>query len=364
MINIPKNNLSLVSQRKKVKALVLMSGGLDSILAAKVLMEQGIEVVGLIFISNFFNAREAKISTEKLNIKFITYDLANVYLEMLKNPKHGYGKNMNPCIDCHGLMMKTAYKIMKKNGFDFIATGEVLGQRPKSQNKLALGMVEKYGELEGHLLRPLSAKLLQETKMEKEGLVDRKKLLGIEGRNREVQIKLAKKYKIEDYPSPGGGCILTYADYSDKLKEMINIWSSCTANDIDLLRAGRVFWFNDILIIVGRHKEDNEKLEELVQKNDLFFELEDKKGPVVLLRDKSETKYEKFAKIEVSIPNDLKIDIKLKNKDEIIKMAAIMTGYFVPRLRGKKVQVFLNPKHQILNKFKILSSKLKTVLKI
>ena len=344
MINISKKDSSLISQSEKIKALVLMSGGLDSILAVKVLMEQEIEVTGLTFVSNFFNEDDAKKSIEKLGIKFIIYDLGDVYLKILKNPKHGYGKNMNPCIDCHGLMMKTAYKIMKENGFDFIATGEVLGQRPKSQNKQALGMVERYGELEGHLLRPLSAKLLQETKMEKEGLVDRERLLGIEGRNREVQIKLAEEYGIEDYPSPGGGCILTYSDYSERLKEMINIWPSCTSNDIDLLRAGRVFWFNDILIIVGRHKEDNKKLEELVQKNDLLFELEDKKGPVVLLRDKSETKYEKFSKIEIDIPSELKTDIQLKNKDEVIKMATVMTGYFVPRLRGREVQVFLNPK--------------------
>ena len=332
---------------KKVKALVLMSGGLDSILAVKVLMEQGIEVVGLTFVSNFFNEDEAKKSIENLGIKFIIYDLGDIYLEMLKNPKHGYGKNMNPCIDCHGLMMKTAYDIMKENGFDFIATGEVLGQRPKSQNKQALGMVEKYGDLEGHLLRPLSAKLLAETKMEKEGLVDREKLLGIEGRNREVQIKLAKKYGIKDYPSPGGGCILTYSDYANKLREMMDVWPKCSANDIDLLRAGRVFWFNDILIIVGRHMEDNERIKELAQKDDLLFEVEDRKGPVVLLRDKNKTKYEKFAKIEVDIPNELKTDVHLKNKDEIIKMAATMTGYFVPKLRGKKTLVILSlPAHQ------------------
>ncbi|MDA3840371.1 MAG: hypothetical protein PF572_04740 [Patescibacteria group bacterium] len=323
------------------KALVLMSGGLDSILAVKVLMEQGIEVTGLTFVSNFFDAAASKVLAKELGVELIDFDISSEHLEMVKNPKYGYGKNMNPCIDCHGLMVKKAYEIMKRGDFDFIATGEVLGQRPKSQNKQALGLVEKYDNIEGHLLRPLSAKLLTETKMEAEGLVDREKLLDIEGRNRERQIELTKKYGIKDYPSPGGGCILTYSEYSNKLRGMKDAWPNCTNNDVALLRAGRIFWFNDILVVVGRHKEDNDLLEILAKKDDLIFGLENVLGPMVILRDKNKEKYEKFAKIEVSIPKELETGVQLKTKDEIVKMAAIMTGYFVPKLRGKKVKVLV-----------------------
>jgi len=328
----------------KTKALVLISGGLDSILAVKILMEQGIEVTGLTFVSNFFDADDSKILAKNLGIDLIDYNFSEEHLEIVKNPRHGYGKNMNPCIDCHGLMVRKAFEIMKNGNFDFIATGEVLGQRPKSQNKQALALVENYGEIDGYLLRPLCAKLLPETKMEKEGLVDRNRLLGIEGRNREEQIELARKYGIEEYPSPGGGCVLTYAEYSNKLRVMKDNWLSCDSSDVSLLRAGRIFWFDNILVVVGRHKEDNEKLEKLSKKDDLIFKLENEKGPFVLLRDKNNLGYKKQNKLEIKIPQELKTNLKLKDKNEIIQMAAIMTGYFVPKLRGKTTTVLLNSK--------------------
>jgi len=326
---------------KKTKALVLMSGGLDSMLAARILMEQGIKVTGLTFISNFFGAVQSRKTVKVLGIELIEYDFSEEHLKMVKNPKHGYGKNMNPCIDCHGLMVRKAYEIMKEKGFDFISTGEVLGQRPKSQNKSALGLVEKYGNLDGHLLRPLSAKLLAETKVEKEGLVDRKQLFDIEGRNRERQMKLAEKYGITEYPAPGGGCVLTYSEYSDKLKKMIEKWPECNNNDISLLRAGRIFWFNDILVVVGRHEEDNKNIEKLVKKNDLIFELKDETGPFVLLRDKNLVEFNKFDIIEIDVPNDLTIDDSIIDKNRIVKMTALMTGYFSPKVRGKKIKVIL-----------------------
>lgn len=326
-----------------VKALVLLSGGLDSILAAKVLKEEGIEVVGLTFVSNFFGAEKSREAVKKIGIDLIEYDFKKEHLKIVKEPKHGHGKNMNPCIDCHGLMVKTAFKIMREKGFDFIATGEVLGQRPKSQNKSALNLVEKYGELDGYLLRPLSAKLLPETKMEREGLVNRKNLLGIEGRNREAQTKLAKKYGIKDYPSPGGGCILTYSEYSEKLKAMFDNWPDCGSNDIELLRVGRIFWMGKTLIVIGRHKEDNIKIEKLAKKDDILFELEEKNGPISLLRAKNNAKYHKSAKIEVEIPEELKKEKEIRVKDDLIKKVAQMTGYFSPKLRGKKVVI--NLKH-------------------
>ncbi|PLX21346.1 tRNA 4-thiouridine(8) synthase ThiI [Candidatus Parcubacteria bacterium] len=326
---------------KKVKALVLMSGGLDSMLAAKVLMEQGIEVKALTFVSSFFNAEQSRESAKKIGVELIEYDFMKDHLEMVKKPKHGYGKNMNPCIDCHGLMVRKSLELMKKEGFDFIATGEVLGQRPKSQNKSALNLVEKYGEYEGFLLRPLSAKLLPETRMEKEGLVNREKLFDIQGRNRERQFALAKKYDIKEYPAPGGGCILTYSEYSNKLRVLLEKWPDANNNDVDFLRAGRVFWADDIMIVVGRNSEDNEKIEKLANDKDLIFDLELETGPLVLVRDKRNTKFKKFVKIELDIPKEMDLDKYPENKDAVIEKAAMMTGYFATKVRGQKISVIL-----------------------
>ena len=202
---------------KKAKVLILFSGGLDSILATKLLLEQGIIVQGLTLKSAFFDAKQAKKAAEKVGIQLKVIDFSDEHLRMVKNPKFGYGKNMNPCIDCHLLMLKTAQKIMTKENFDFVATGEVLGERPMSQRKQILGLLEKEAGLVGRLLRPLSAKLLLPTEAEKKGLVDRRKLLDIQGRSRKRQLALAKKWGIDWYSTPAGGCLLTDPEFSKKL---------------------------------------------------------------------------------------------------------------------------------------------------
>lgn len=329
------------------KTLVLLSGGLDSMLAAHVLMDQGVEITGLSFNSNFFNTAKAKKAAGELGIELIEIDFSDEHLEMVKNPEHGYGKNMNPCIDCHGLMLKKAKEIMDKEGFDFVATGEVLGQRPMSQNKESLKVVEKISGLEGKLIRPLSAKLLDESEPEKNGKLIRERLLDISGRSRQKQLELVKKYGIKEYASPGGGCLLTDPEFSEKLLKILEYWPDCKGGDIELLKYGRVFWLKDennknVLLIIGRDEKDNKRLEKLVRSGDIIIELIEENGPTSLIRGiKHETSG--IIKREVKAPEELKMsELKFgekKNQEEIIGLATRLTGYYAAKLRGKKVKL-------------------------
>jgi tRNA U34 2-thiouridine synthase MnmA/TrmU len=222
--------------KKNSKALVLLSGGLDSILAAKILKNQGIKITALSFRSYFFNEKNAKKAAKNLKIPIKIIDFSRENLGIVKNPKHGYGRAMNPCIDCHILMLKKAKEILEKEKFhpapepsarygaSFVVTGEVLGQRPMSQNKNSLNLIEKESGLRGYLLRPLSAKLLEPTIPEKEGLIKREKLFDITGRSRKRQMALAKKWKIKWYPTPTGGCLLTDLGFGKRLKELLKIY--------------------------------------------------------------------------------------------------------------------------------------------
>jgi predicted subunit of tRNA(5-methylaminomethyl-2-thiouridylate) methyltransferase len=339
------------------KALVLLSGGLDSMLAARVLMEQGVEVTGLSFKSNFFSADRAKKAAGELGIKLIEIDFSDEHLKMVKNPAHGYGKNMNPCVDCHGLMLKKAKEIMEKEKFDFVATGEVLGQRPMSQNKEALKIVEKIAGLEGKLVRPLSAKLLNISEPEKQGKLIRGKLLDISGRSRQRQLELVKKYGIKEYASPGGGCLLTDPEFSEKLLKILGYWPDCASNDIALLKYGRAFWLKDtspqpspykgegeknILLVIGRDEKDNENLEKLAQKGDVIIQLADENGPTSLLRG-IQYNVSSIMEREIQVLEELKMsELKLgdsKSQEEIIKLATMLTGYYATKSRGKKLKL-------------------------
>ncbi len=270
---------------KKVKALVLFSGGLDSILAAEILKRQGIKITALSFKSCFFNEKQPKEAAKKLKIPFKAKDISEKYLETVKRPLHGMGKGMNPCTDCRILMLKEAKKTMEKEGFDFIATGEVLGQRPMSQNIQALFLAEKESSLAGLLLRPLSAKLLPLTLPEKKGWVDRKKLFSISGRSRKKQMELAKKWKIKKYPTPAGGCLLTDLQFSLRLKELFGKYPECGKDDIELLKLGRHFWSGKTKIVVGRNEKENGGIRKLAGKEDLLLELKDYSGPLTLVRN-------------------------------------------------------------------------------
>jgi tRNA U34 2-thiouridine synthase MnmA/TrmU len=214
-------------KNKQVRALGLCSGGLDSMMSGLVLRQQGIEVEWVSFETPFFNAAKARKASEMTGIPLTVKPIYNIYIKMLKHPPAGYGKYMNPCMDCHTLMFKLAGEMMPQGNFDFLFSGEVLGQRPMSQNKQALGYVAKHSGHKGYILRPLSAKNLPETIPEKEGLVDREQLLDIAGRGRKRQMELAKNFGISDYPAPAGGCLLTDKNYSIRLREIFEHQKTC-----------------------------------------------------------------------------------------------------------------------------------------
>ncbi len=272
--------------RKKIKVIVLLSGGLDSMLAAKLLKNQGIEVIGISFITPFFGSKKAKVAAKKIGIKLIEKDITKEHLKMLKNPPHGYGKTMNPCIDCHSLMIAKAWEEAKKIKAQFVATGEVLGERPFSQNKQALDIVAKESGVNGYLLRPLSAKLLKPTIPEEKGWIEKDKLLDIKGRSRKRQMKLAKKWGITEYPTPAGGCLLTDIGFSKRLKDLLKKNPKFTISDIELLKYGRHFWEGNILIIIGRKHEENLKIQELAEDKDILMKIKNYPGPTTLIRNK------------------------------------------------------------------------------
>ena len=267
---------------KKIKALLLFSGGLDSLLSAKILEQQGIKTDLITFIGFFFNAKEAKKSAKILGKKLRIMDISKKHFNIVKNPKHGRGKGLNPCTDCHLLMVKEAKKIMMSEGYQILATGEVAGQRPMSQQSRQLKLIEKNAGLKNKILRPLSALILEETIYEKQKLVDRKKLFGITGRSRKEQIKLAKKFGIKNYPTPAGGCILTDLNFTKKLKSVID--KKLDKNDIELLRVGRHYEEDGIKIIIGRDNCENLKLQKLTKPADILMEAAEEKGPLTLIR--------------------------------------------------------------------------------
>ncbi|MEA3293069.1 MAG: HAD hydrolase-like protein [Patescibacteria group bacterium] len=277
-------------KKSKHKALLLFSGGLDSILALKILENQGIKTTLLFLKTYFFDEKIAKKMAENLKKPLMVVDISKKHLEMVKKPKYGYGKAMNPCIDCHILMLEKAKEIFKKEKFDFIATGDVLGERPMSQNRKTLDLIEKQSSLKGVLLRPLSAKLLNETIPEKNGLVDRKKLLDISGRSRKKQIELAKKSGIKQYPSPAGGCLLTDIEFAKKVSKLFKICPKCSGNDVELLKLGRHFFFNKIKIVIGRNEKEDKKMRKIAQKKDVLIEMKNYSGPLTLIRNYSKNK--------------------------------------------------------------------------
>ena len=273
----------------KVKALGLLSGGLDSILAVELIGRQGIDVVAFNVKTPFCvpkkdGTSEAQQAADQLNVPLKVLCVDKDYLRMLRNPKYGYGKNMNPCIDCKIFMIRKAKRYAREIGAGFIFTGEVLGERPKSQHYPALRIIEVDSGLKGKLLRPLSAKLLPETRAERKGLVNRANLLSIQGRSRKLQFALAKEYGITSYPSPAGGCLLTCEEYSKKLSDLLANKKRVSTHDIELLRVGRHFRLGKNKIIVGRNQAENKTLTQLKAPFDFFFELPNIVGPTTILQ--------------------------------------------------------------------------------
>lgn len=288
--------------KAQVKALALFSGGLDSILAIKLIQEQGIAVEAITFLTPFYSARAGGFSLERaaqqLGVPLKVVRLGLDYLRVIRKPKYGYGRHMNPCIDCRIYMLKKAKQYAKQIGASFIITGEVLGERPMSQNWKALKIVEEESSLKGKLLRPLSAKLLLPTEPEKAGIVDRNRLLDIRGRSRKRQLALARAYGITEYQSPAGGCLLTYKEFSAKLRDLLTHKKRVSMADLELLKIGRHFRLGENKIIVGRNKEENEALLRLKGRNDYFFEAVGTGSPITLLQGpKTKQAIEKAAQL-------------------------------------------------------------------
>jgi len=284
------------------KAVALISGGLDSMLAARLIQAQGIHVEGINFFTGFCveghthairkkdkakpKRNNALWVAEQLGIKLHIIDVVEEYKDVLLNPKHGYGANMNPCLDCKGFMVRKAYQWMEENGFDFIITGEVVGQRPMSQRRDTMPVVARESGAHDRLLRPLCAKLLPPTLPEREGWVDREKLLDISGRSRKRQMELARQFGIRDYAQPAGGCcFLTDETYSRRL---VDLWQArgerdYELDDVMLLKVGRHIRPNErFKLIVGREEGENRFLEGY-RKQFVHLYPESHTGPLVLL---------------------------------------------------------------------------------
>lgn len=277
-----------------MKAIALLSGGLDSTLAARLILDQGIELEALNFMTVFCTCTNkgstclaSQKAVETLGIPLKIFNISEEYLPILRNPKHGYGRHMNPCIDCRIFILKKAKAYMETSGASFIVTGEVLGQRPMSQRRDAMRLIEKEAGLEGLILRPLSAHLLPITIPEKEGWINREKLLNISGRSRKVQIQLAEQFNIRDYPCPAGGCLLTDPGFSRRLRDLMDHQDNLSLNDVHLLKFGRHFRFSPQLkLIVGRNEEENQKITTFSKEKDVLLKMASYPGPVSLLRGK------------------------------------------------------------------------------
>jgi tRNA U34 2-thiouridine synthase MnmA/TrmU len=236
---------------------------------------------------------------ETLGIPLKVFNVSEDYLDVVRYPKHGYGSNMNPCIDCRIFMLRKAKAYMEESGASFIVTGEVLGQRPMSQRRDAMRLIEKEAGLEGLILRPLSAQFLQVTLPEREGWVDRNKLLNIQGRSRKPQIRLAEQYHIRDYPCPAGGCLLTDPGFGRRMKDLMDHDPEFSLNDVHLLKFGRHFRLSPkVKLVVGRNEEENQKIETFSQEGDILLKAVRYPGPLSLLRgEANRTEKERAASI-------------------------------------------------------------------
>ncbi|WP_149718797.1 argininosuccinate synthase domain-containing protein [Campylobacter concisus] len=316
-----------------MKALALFSGGLDSMLSMKIISDQNIEVVAL-YMDTGFGVDEEKHEVLRrraalagANLKVV--DMRNEYLrDVLFNPKYGYGKQFNPCIDCHGYMFKTALNMLKSENANFIITGEVVGQRPMSQRRDALFQVKRLADDEDDLvLRPMCAKLLPPTKPEREGWVDRERLLDISGRDRKPQLALAKKFGFEDFATPGGGCLLTIESFAVKIKDYLKFDKEMRDIDVTWLKLGRHLRLVDgAKMIIGRDESDNNAL--LAHPNDKFEQVKFKESDDIvgavsfISKNASKADKELAARLALAYTKaskDVEFEVSIANEKFIIK---------------------------------------------
>ena len=275
------------------KAIALYSGGLDSTLAILAIMKQGIEVKAVTFLNHFgcdisdksSCSKDPFSAAEKFGFEVKLSHLSEKFINIVKNPKFGHGKNMNPCMDCRILMIREAREFMEMTGADFIITGEVIGQRPMSQRRDALDIIDRETGLRGHILRPLSAKLLKPTIPELKELVNRDLLYGFGGRTRKPQMALAAEFGLIDYPAPASGCLLTEPNYSYRLSELLSCERDPSLEDLNLLRLGRHFRLSESCkVIVGRDERENNAIEAALGARGFFLRVESHASPITVIR--------------------------------------------------------------------------------
>ncbi len=305
------------------KALALLSGGLDSTLAVRMMLDQGLEVAAINFTSPFCNCtpkkagcmRQANRVAEEFGIPIRVVPKGMDYMRMVERPPHGYGRGMNPCIDCRIHMLRKTKEMMPEMGASFVVTGEVLGQRPMSQRRQQIALIERESGLEGLILRPLSAQHFDPTAPELSGVVDRQKLLAISGRSRRMQIDLAKDMGIKDYPCPAGGCMLTDPVIADRLRDLFAHVPDYTINDLQLLKVGRHFRIHHRLkIIVGRNQEENDRLAMLALPGSTIFIPEDFRGPTAFVREGDDIAEETVGAVIVRYSHDEKASYLVKKQ--------------------------------------------------
>lgn len=287
-----------------MKALGMLSGGLDSTLAVKLIQEQGIDVEAINFVTPFCQCRKggcgAAEAAKTFNIPLKMVNAGTDYLRIVRNPRFGYGKNLNPCVDCRIFMLRKAKHFANQIGAIFIFTGEVLGQRPMSQHKGALDLIEREAGLQGKIVRPLSGKLLPKTEAEAKGFVEEKALRNISGRSRKRQIEMIKEFNIVNYPCAAGGCLLTDRQFAKRLRDLFQHKKRITIKQVNLLKVGRHFRFGKNKIIVGRTEAENGLLLRTKQKTDYCFEVPDCGSPITILQGpKTKESIEKAAALTV-----------------------------------------------------------------
>jgi tRNA U34 2-thiouridine synthase MnmA/TrmU len=327
--------------KRKPKALVLLSGGLDSLLATRIILEHGVDVEAVHFATLFCRCgcdSIIKVSKE-LGIKIHNIFWGQEFLDVVTNPRYGYGSKMNPCIDCRILMFRKAKELAAKINADFLVTGEVLDERPFSQRLRFMKLIEKAAELEGKILRPLSAKLLPLTEAEEAGWVNREKLFNIKGRRRIMQIKLAAKYGIKDYPNPSGGCLLTDPTFARKVRDHLKYEGKLTIDDAILLMIGRHFRIEGVKVVVGRNKDENNRLLAIAQQRQIpYLMVKEYKGPITLIVGEEKLSVIKKA-AELTLrysdaPKDISLSVIYKHVEKESEIAAIaLTNEQVERFR-------------------------------
>ncbi len=269
------------------RAVALFSGGLDSTLAVRLVLDQEIEVTILNFLTPFLISTSQQVTRTgtQFGLQSKVILLGMDYIHMVETPSHGYGKNMNPCIDCRIFMLQLATRYMEEINASFLITGEVLGQRPMSQRQDTLRIIDRESNLKGLVLRPLSALLREPTIPEREGIVERDKLLGLSGRSRKDQMRLAEELGIKDYPSPAGGCLLTDENFSRKLRDLFSsTGANYTLRDVELLPIGRHFRLSkSVKVIVGRNERENQRIELLKEPHHYLLYPQSFTGPAALI---------------------------------------------------------------------------------